>query len=270
SRSLTSHATNAIVSWAAPPSRAMTCQLPLLRCSDVLTKPGRSADRVNGQSAGRNRQLHPRTPWLPATGSGLPLVKASIVHNQAFDCGLEAIYVDQVPHLLGISGASGNFFAKIWNVWQHLSDVSVGPVLTGMLCLTAMLLLRYMAPAVPAALVVMAMATIVIGLLGAEATGVHVVGLIPYRVGSPNGTEPRPHNIVRVGAGCARHCAGRVRGGARRSKSGGHAKRRRHQSEPGISRTRTSKHLERPFRGISCCRQPIEDFCGHGRRRPQS
>src|SRR5262249_16260555 len=44
-RSLASHATNAIVSWAAPPSRSITCQLPLLRRSDVLTKLGRSADR---------------------------------------------------------------------------------------------------------------------------------------------------------------------------------------------------------------------------------
>src|SRR5262249_34585223 len=34
-----SHATNAIVSWVAPPSRSIIYQLPLLRCSDVLTKP---------------------------------------------------------------------------------------------------------------------------------------------------------------------------------------------------------------------------------------
>src|SRR5215813_1556653 len=62
--------------------------------------------------------------------------------------------IGQMPHLLGISGASGNFFAKTWNVLQHLPDVSVGPVLTGILSLTAMLFLRYLAPAVPAALVV--------------------------------------------------------------------------------------------------------------------
>src|SRR5271165_3522591 len=33
--------------------------------------------------------------------------------------------IGQVPHLLGIGGASGNFFAKTWNVLQHLPDVSV-------------------------------------------------------------------------------------------------------------------------------------------------
>src|SRR5215469_6887287 len=97
--------------------------------------------------------------------------------------------IGQVPHLLGIIGASGNFFAKTWSVLQHLPDVSVGSVLTGVLSLTAMLFLRYMAPAVPAALVVTAVATILIGLLGGEATGVHVAGHIPSglpRLTSPN------------------------------------------------------------------------------------
>src|SRR6478672_10234009 len=84
--------------------------------------------------------------------------------------------IGQVPHLLGISGASGNFFTKLWNVLQHLPDVSAGPALTGILSLAAMLLLRHLAPAVPAALVVMATATMAIGLLGGEATGVHVAG----------------------------------------------------------------------------------------------
>jgi sulfate permease, SulP family len=96
--------------------------------------------------------------------------------------------IGQVPHLLGIGGASGNFFAKTWSVFQHLPDVSVGPALTGILCLIAMLLLRYMAPTIPAALVVMAIATITIGLLGGEATGVQVAGRIPS--GLPHLTLP--------------------------------------------------------------------------------
>jgi len=96
--------------------------------------------------------------------------------------------IGQVPHLLGISGASGNFFTKLWHVLQHLSDVSLAPALTGVLCLVAMQLLRHLAPAVPAALVVMAAATVVIGLLGGEATGVHVVGHLPS--GLPHLTLP--------------------------------------------------------------------------------
>src|SRR5262249_459767 len=46
--------------------------------------------------------------------------------------------IGQVPHLLGISGASGNFFTKFWSVLQHLPDVWVAPALTGIACLTAM------------------------------------------------------------------------------------------------------------------------------------
>jgi high affinity sulfate transporter 1 len=87
--------------------------------------------------------------------------------------------VGQVPHLLGIEGVSGNFFAKAWNVLRHLSDASLAPVLTGLLSLAAMLLFRHFAPRVPAALVVMVVATAAIGLLGGEASGVHVAGHIP-------------------------------------------------------------------------------------------
>jgi high affinity sulfate transporter 1 len=87
--------------------------------------------------------------------------------------------IGQVPHLLGIEGVSGNFFTKVWNVLQHLSDASLAPVLTGLLSLAAMHLLRYFAPRAPAALIVMVVATATIGLLGREATGVHVAGHIP-------------------------------------------------------------------------------------------
>ena len=96
--------------------------------------------------------------------------------------------IGQVPHLLGISGASGNFFTKLWHILQHLPDVSLAPVLTGILSLATMLLLRHLAPAIPAALVVMAIATILTGLLGGEATGVHVAGHLPS--GLPHLTLP--------------------------------------------------------------------------------
>jgi SulP family sulfate permease len=87
--------------------------------------------------------------------------------------------IGQVPHLIGIEGVSGNFFTKVWNVLQHLSDAPFAPVLTGLLSLTAMQLLRLFAPRVPAALILMIVATASIGLLGGEAAGVHVAGHIP-------------------------------------------------------------------------------------------
>ena len=94
--------------------------------------------------------------------------------------GLVAVtIIGQVPHLLGISGTSGNFFAKLWFLLRHLPDASLAPVLTGLLSLVAMLLLRRLAPRVPSALVVAVAATVLVGLIGGEALGIDVVGQLP-------------------------------------------------------------------------------------------
>src|SRR5438093_8386555 len=87
--------------------------------------------------------------------------------------------IGQVPHLLGIEGAAGNFFTKLWFVLRHLTDAALAPVLTGLLSLAAMQLLRRLIPRVPAALVVAVMAAILVGLLDGEAAGVSVVGELP-------------------------------------------------------------------------------------------
>ena len=97
--------------------------------------------------------------------------------------------IGPVPHLLGISGTSGNFFTKLWYVLNHLSEAGLAPVLTGVLSLALMLLLRRFAPGVPAALVVLVVATIVVSLLGGEAHGVDVVGSLPS--GLPRFTVPK-------------------------------------------------------------------------------
>jgi MFS superfamily sulfate permease-like transporter len=80
---------------------------------------------------------------------------------------------------LGIEGASGHFFDKLWAILQHLPDVTLAPALTGLLSLIVMLVLREVAPRIPAALVVAGVATILVGLLGGEASGISVVGQLP-------------------------------------------------------------------------------------------
>jgi len=87
--------------------------------------------------------------------------------------------IGQVPHLLGIDGGAGNFFSKLGFLLQHLADASLASVLTGLLSLVAMLLLRHLAPRIPAALVVAVVATVLVSLLGGEAAGVSVVGELP-------------------------------------------------------------------------------------------
>jgi len=87
--------------------------------------------------------------------------------------------IGQVPHLLGIEGASGNFFAKLWFLLRHLSDATLAPVLTGILSLIAMQSLRRLAPRVPAALLVAAAATLLVSAFNGEAAGIGVVGDLP-------------------------------------------------------------------------------------------
>src|SRR5262249_34244881 len=96
--------------------------------------------------------------------------------------------IGQVPHLLGINGTSGSFFNKLWFVLQHLPDVALAPALTGLLSLAAMLLLRHLAPRVPAPLVVAVVAMLLVGLLGGRAARVRVGGNPP--AGLPHLTPP--------------------------------------------------------------------------------
>src|SRR6266436_4429274 len=97
--------------------------------------------------------------------------------------------IGQVPHLLGISGMSGNFFTKLWFLLQHLADAPLAPVLAGLLSLTAMLLLRRLAPRIPSALVVAVVATVLVGLAGGEGAGISVVANLPS--GLPHLVLPR-------------------------------------------------------------------------------
>ena len=96
--------------------------------------------------------------------------------------------IGQVPHLLGIEGTSGDFFTKLWSILRHLPGVALAPALTGLFSLIAMLALRYLAPRIPAALVVAAGATILVSLFHGEAADVSVVGELPS--GLPDLTIP--------------------------------------------------------------------------------
>jgi high affinity sulfate transporter 1 len=85
--------------------------------------------------------------------------------------------IGQVPHLIGITGTSGNFFTKLWFTLRHLGDAAPASALLGCLSLAAMLLLRRFAPLVPAALVVAATATLGVSIF--HFGGISVVGDLP-------------------------------------------------------------------------------------------
>jgi high affinity sulfate transporter 1 len=97
--------------------------------------------------------------------------------------------IGQVAGLLGLHGAQGNFFAKLMAVLRSLPAISVPSAITGVASLAAMLLLRRLAPRLPAALIVAAGGTVLVALTGAAAAGVNVVGPLP--TGLPHLVLPR-------------------------------------------------------------------------------
>src|SRR5205814_1630321 len=155
----------------APPSGVV------IESMAIVARPASIAQRllpVLGWLPGYKRE------WLlPDVLAGLAVWAVMVPEGMAYAGLVGVTIIGQVPHLLGIEGTSGNFFVKLWSAWQHLPDALLTPVLTGLLSLIAMLLLRHLAPRVPAALVVAVVTTILVGLLGGEAAGVSVVGELP-------------------------------------------------------------------------------------------
>jgi MFS superfamily sulfate permease-like transporter len=83
----------------------------------------------------------------------------------------------QVAALLGLPRTSGNFVQKLLLIFSHIREVSVPAAITGVTSLAALLVLRRYAPRQPAALIVAAMATVVMGL--GHIPGVDLVGALP-------------------------------------------------------------------------------------------
>jgi high affinity sulfate transporter 1 len=97
--------------------------------------------------------------------------------------------VGQVGALLGLPGASGNVFNKLWFVLGHLGAISAPAAITGLASLAAMLLMHRFWRRAPAALIVAAGGTLLVALMGGAAAGVGVVGSLPS--GLPHFTAPR-------------------------------------------------------------------------------
>jgi len=79
----------------------------------------------------------PRLRWVLALGAGLarpgfianfisePVLKGFIVELAL------TIMVGQLPKIFGVSKGSGDFFAQLWHVVDHLGDTSVATLLVG-------------------------------------------------------------------------------------------------------------------------------------------
>jgi len=88
------------------------------------------------------------------------------------------IIAGQLPSLVGVEGGHGNFFDKLVHVVERLGDADPLTVVVGAASLVSLLVLRRVAPRVPASLVVALLAIAVTASLDLGGEGLAVVGRI--------------------------------------------------------------------------------------------
>ncbi|GAA4905057.1 high affinity sulfate transporter 1 [Stackebrandtia albiflava] len=95
------------------------------------------------------------------------------------------IIVGQVPKLLGVEKAEGNFFAQVWEVLTRLGDTHLWTLGIGVSCLAVVLGFRRWLPLVPGSLVAVAVGIVAVAALGLDEQGVAVVGHIDAGLPAP-------------------------------------------------------------------------------------
>jgi sulfate permease, SulP family len=101
-----------------------------------------------------------------------------------FGLGL-VIAAGQVSKLLGVEDPSGGFFRKLWRLLVHLGDANPTTLILGVSSLLVLVIMKRIAPRVPAALVVVAAGILLTGVFDLADLGVSVVGEVPSSLPTP-------------------------------------------------------------------------------------
>lgn len=109
---------------------------------------------------------------------------ASVLTGFVFGLAL-IIAIKQVPKLFGIEGSQGDFFERLWFLVTHVGNTHLPTLLVGAGSLLLLLGLERVSARLPAALVVLVVASGVTTLLRLDTHGVHVVGRIQAGVTAP-------------------------------------------------------------------------------------
>jgi sulfate permease, SulP family len=88
------------------------------------------------------------------------------------------IIVGQIPKLLGVPKGSGNFFSQAWHLATHLGQTQWLAVVVGVGSLAVVLVLRRVAPVVPAPLVAVLAGIVAVHAFGLQKHGLEIVGPI--------------------------------------------------------------------------------------------
>lgn len=116
--------------------------------------------------------------WALRLGFLVHFVSDSVLTG--FSAGA-ALYIvsTQLGKLFGISGASGNFFERVWFTAAHLGETSAATLLVGLVGIGLLLAGERVVPRAPNALVVVALSILLSSVTNLESRGVDVVGAIP-------------------------------------------------------------------------------------------
>ena len=95
------------------------------------------------------------------------------------------IGLSQLKHLLGIAIPRGGIHTILWYTLQHISDVHVTTLIIGVSSIAMLMILKKWQKLLPGALVVVAVGTTLVWLLGLADAGVKIVGVVPGGLPSP-------------------------------------------------------------------------------------
>ncbi len=91
----------------------------------------------------------------------------------------------QIAKLFGIEGVDGNFFERIWNVIRNLGETSGWTLALGLASLALLVGMERFIPKLPAALIVVVLAIVVMWLSDLDERGVAITGEIPQGLPVP-------------------------------------------------------------------------------------
>lgn len=112
------------------------------------------------------------------------LISKPVLTGFLFGLGL-TIAVGQLPKLLGVDGGSGDFFEKAWSIVRDLGSTHWATAAVGATSVAFLVVVRRVAPALPASLLLLIGAIAVSSALGLSGHGVDVVGKLPRALPDP-------------------------------------------------------------------------------------
>ena len=99
------------------------------------------------------------------------------------------IIINQAPKLFGVPGLDGSYMEQLWGLLKEIPDASGATLAVGAASLGLLLAMRYFAPRLPRALIVVAGSILAVGLFDLADHGVAVTGDVPtglFSVGVPD------------------------------------------------------------------------------------